>query len=221
MSSRTIQIDDALHEYMLSVSLRETDSLRRIREYTATRPDSNMQISPEQGQLMSLIVKLINAKKIVEIGTYTGYSALALAGAMGDDGRLLTIDCNAETSDIAKNFWSDAGLIHKIEAKLGNAIDILKYLIEDKAIFGQVDLVFIDADKANYSLYYELALKLIRPQGLIMIDNVLWGGSVIDDQDTSKDTLAIRLLNDQLKNDSRIEMTLIPVGDGLTIARKK
>ena len=221
MSSRTIQIDDALHEYMLSVSLRETDSLRRIREYTATRPDSNMQISPAQGQLMSLIVKLINAKKIVEIGTYTGYSALALAGAMGDDGRLLTIDCNAETSDIAKNFWSDAGLIHKIEAKLGNAIDILKYLIEDKAIFGQVDLVFIDADKANYSLYYELALKLIRPQGLIMIDNVLWGGSVIDDQDTSKDTLAIRLLNDQLKNDSRIEMTLIPVGDGLTIARKK
>ena len=221
MSSKTIQINDALHEYMLSVSLREMDSLKCIREYTANRPDSNMQISPEQGQLISLIIKLIGAKKIKEIGTFTGYSALAFASAMDDDGKLITIDCNEKTTDVAKSFWKDAGFENKIEPKLGKAIDILNSLIRNESLSGQVDLVFIDADKANYVSYYELALELIRPKGLVMIDNVLWGGSVIDAQDTRKDTIAIKKFNAHLKNDSRIEMSLVPIGDGLTIARKK
>ena len=221
MSSKTIQINDALHEYMLSVSLREMDSLKCIREYTAHRPDSNMQISPEQGQLISLIIKLIGAKKIVEIGTFTGYSALTFASAMDDDGTLITIDCNEKTTDIAKSFWKDAGFENRIESKLGEASEILESLIRNESLCGQVDLVFIDADKANYISYYEFALKLIRPKGLVMIDNVLWGGSVIDTQDTRKDTIAIKNFNAHLKNDSRIEMSLVPIGDGLTIARKK
>ena len=220
MSSKTIQLTDALHKYMLSVSLAETDSLRRIREYTANLPDSNMQISPEQGQLMALLVKLINATKVVEIGTYTGYSALVFASAM-TEGRVITIDSDAGISKVAADFWKEAGLEDRIEHILGEATNVLEDLISDAATNCSVDLVFIDADKKNYLSYYESAMKLLRPNGLILIDNVLWGGSVIDFENMHPDTMAIRELNQYLMTDKRVEISLVPIGDGLTIARKK
>ena len=220
MSSKTIKLTEALHKYLLSVSLREADYLRKIREYTATLPDSNMQISPEQGQLMALLTKLIDARKVLEIGTYTGYSALSFATAMSK-GVVVTIDRNSDTTNIATTFWKDAGVLDKIDSRVGNANDILRSLIQVESLAGTFDLVFIDADKENYISYYEYALELIRTNGLILIDNVLWGGSVIDSKNKEKDTLAIRRLNEHLKVDTRIDMSLVPIGDGLTIARKK
>ena len=157
---------------------------------------------------------------MLEIGTYTGYSALSFATAMSK-GVVVTIDRNSDTTNMATTFWKDAGVLDKIDSRVGNANDILRSLIQVESLAGTFDLVFIDADKENYVSYYEYALELIRTNGLILIDNVLWGGSVIDSKNKEKDTLAIRRLNEHLKVDTRIDMSLVPIGDGLTIARKK
>lgn len=217
---RTTFLTDALHGYLLSVSLREPGVLRRLREDTSTRPRHGMQIGPEQGQFMALLVELIGAKKCLEIGTFTGYSALFVALAIPDDGTLITCDISEEYTGRAKPFWEEAGVAGKIDLRIGPALETLDGLIAGGES-GSFDFVFIDADKTNYQGYFQRALDLTRPGGLIVVDNVLWGGRVIDPSRDDESTEAIRAFNAALSNDPRISLSMVPVGDGLTLARKR
>ncbi|MGE0155227.1 MAG: O-methyltransferase [Reyranellaceae bacterium] len=212
--------NEKLYDYALATWLRDSDLKRRLREETAKLSGGGMQIGPDQGQLMALLVKSIAARRIVEIGTFTGYSALCMAEALPADGKLIACDNSVEWTDIARRYWREAGVADRIELRLGAAIDTLYRLLGDGES-GTFDLAFIDADKANYERYYESCLLLLRKGGLILIDNVLWGGSVIDPSKTDDDTVAIRELNLKLRDDDRIDLALIPTGDGLTIARKR
>lgn len=220
MSRQTIGLDPALHDYLLSVSVREPDVARRLREETAAMPQASMQIAPEQGQLMALLVRLTGARRVLEIGTFTGYSALIMARALPTDGTILACDVSAEWTAIARRYWREAGVEAKIDLRLAPALDTVAALIADRRADG-FDFIFIDADKENYDAYYEAALTLARPGGLIAIDNVLWGGSVANEDDRRPMTLAIRALNAKLKDDARIDLSLVPIGDGLTLARKR
>ena len=229
MEKSDIQISKGLYEYILSVSLREHDALRRLREVTAKDPSAIMQIPPEQGQFMALLVKILGAKKAIEIGTYTGYSTLSVALAMPDNSITVTCDINSEWANIGRNYWKEAGVENKIELRIGPALDTLDGLIND----GQentFDFAFIDADKINYDGYYERSLKLLRPGGIIAIDNVFLFGSVVDpgllDEDlktriSDSDILAVRSLNKKLKHDERVDLSMLPIADGLTLVRKK
>jgi caffeoyl-CoA O-methyltransferase len=220
MSSRTISLSDPLHDYLLSVSLREPDVLRRLRKETAKVPMAVMQISPEQGQFMALLVEVLGARRTIEVGTFTGYSALAVALALPAGGRVIACDINEETTAIGRRYWAEAGVANKIDLRLAPAAETLSGLLaEGKA--GRFDFMFIDADKTNYDTYYELGLKLVRPGGLIAIDNVLWGGAVIDRNDRTPDTKAIRALNKKLNADARVSLSMVPIGDGLTLARRR
>lgn len=217
---RFTQLNDALHEYMLSVSLREPDVLRRLREDTATRPHHGMQIGPEQGQFMALMIELIGARKCLEIGTFTGYSALSVALALPDDGTLIACDISEEFTAHAKPFWEASGVGGKIDLRIGPALETLDGLIADGQK-GSFDFVFIDADKPNYLGYFQRALDLIHQGGLIAIDNIFWGGSVIDASRDDDNTNAIRAFNTALSNDPRITLSIVALGDGLTLARKR
>lgn len=212
--------NEKLYDYTLTTWLRDSDLKRRLREETAKLTAGGMQIGPDQGQLMALLVKSIGARRIVEIGTFTGYSALCMAEAMPEDGQLIACDVSAEWTAIARRYWQEAGVADRIDLRLGAATDTLYRLLGDGQN-GAFDLAFIDADKANYERYYESCLLLLRKGGLILIDNVLWGGSVMDPNKTDDDTVAIRELNLKLRDDDRIDLALIPTGDGLTIARKR
>jgi predicted O-methyltransferase YrrM len=220
MSNRTIPIDERLHGYLLEHSLRESDVKRRLREVTASLEWSGMQIAPEQGQLMALLVELIGARRIIEIGTFTGYSALCMAEAMPADGTLICCDLNEEWTGIARGFWREAGVEERIDLRLAPALETLDALLADGEE-GQFDMTFIDADKANYTRYFERCLTLVRPGGLILFDNTLWGGRVADPDVQDEDTRAIRALNDRLLGDQRVTLSLVPIGDGLTLARKR
>jgi predicted O-methyltransferase YrrM len=220
MSNHTIKVDDALYDYILRVSVRELPLLRELREETAALPNSSMQISPEQGQLMYLLVKLIGARRCLEIGVFTGYSSLCVAMALPEDGQLIACDSSEEWTDIARRYWHRAGLQNKIELRLAPALRTLEQLLRDHEQ-AQYDFVFIDADKTNYLNYYEAAFKLLRPGGLIAVDNTLWGGSVTDSNDDSESTKAIRAFNEALYADPRVDLSLVPIGDGLTLARKR
>ena len=220
MSNRTIVLNDTLYEYLISVSLREADVLRRLREETAEMPQHNMQIAPEQGQFMALLVELIQARRCLEVGTFTGYSALAVAMALPPDGRLIACDISEEFTSRAKPFWEEAGVAGKIDLRLGSALDTLDGLLNDGEA-GTFDFAFIDADKVNYASYFQRAFDLIRPGGLIAVDNVLWKGAVADPAQGDEDTEAIRAFNDQLSDDPRISLSLLPIADGLTLARKR
>jgi O-methyltransferase len=220
MSNRTLTLTPPLYEYLSSVSVREPALLRRLRQETAHDAAANMQIGPEQGQFMALLVELIGARTIIEIGTYTGYSSLCMALAMPDDGRLVCCDVSEAWTAIARRYWVEAGVDDRIELRLAPALDTLLQLLQEGA-GGQFDLVFIDADKENYLEYYELALRLLRPGGLMMVDNTLWNGAVIDNRDHSEVTEAIRHFNQVLYEDDRINLSLVPIGDGLTLALKK
>ncbi|MAF95798.1 MAG: SAM-dependent methyltransferase [Rhodospirillaceae bacterium] len=220
MSSRTIVLNDALYEYLLSVSLREPGVLGRLREETAKMPEHNMQISPEQGQFMALLVELTGASKCLEVGTFTGYSALAVALALPEDGTLVTCDISEEFTSRAKPYWREAGVAGKIDLRLGPALETLDALIADGES-GAFDFAFIDADKVNYQGYFQRALDLIRPGGLILVDNVLWSGAVADPARGDEDTEAIRAFNQARAGDPRISLSLVPIGDGLTLARKR
>lgn len=220
MSHRTIPIDERLHGYLLEHSLRESDVKRRLREVTASLEWSRMQIAPEQGQLMALLVELIGARRIIEIGTFTGYSALCMAEAMPADGTLICCDLNEDWTSLARGFWREAGVEERIDLRLAPALDTLDALLAQGGE-GQFDMAFIDADKANYTLYFDRCLALVRPGGLILLDNTLWGGRVADPDDQDEDTRAIRALNDQLLGDQRVTLCLVPIGDGLTLARKR
>ncbi len=220
MSKRSIGLSAKLHDYLLSVSLREPEVLARLREETAALPMAGMQIAPEQGQLMALLVRLTGARQYLEIGTFTGYSALSVALAMPFEGRVLACDINPETTAVAQRYWAAAGVAGKIELRLAPALETLdKLLAQGQA--GRFDMAFIDADKENYDGYYERVLRLVRPNGLIMIDNVLWDGDVADPKKTDPDTEALRALNRKLRDDERVDLTLLPMADGITLARKR
>lgn len=220
MSTQTLQMDEQLLGYIREVGIREPKILKELRAETAILGDwSVMQISPEQGQLMSLLVEITGAKKFLEVGTFTGYSSLVCALAMPSDGRVVTCDISEEWTALARKYWQAAGVASKMDLRIGPAAETLGSLAASAA--GTFDLMFIDADKTGYDSYYELGLKLLRPGGLMLIDNVLWGGAVTDPSDHEPDTLAIRALNLKIRQDERVTHSLVPVGDGLTLARKK
>jgi len=220
VSNRTIALDDRLHAYLLEHSLREDPVRRRLREYTASHELARMQIAPEQGQLMSLLVELLAARNAIEIGTFTGYSALCIAQALPADGELICCDLSEEWTAVGISYWEEAGVRHKIDLRIAPALETLDGLLAEGRA-GDFDLAFIDADKGHYLDYYRRCLALVRRGGLILFDNTLWGGSVADPQDCEPDTLAIRDLNDALHHDPAITLSLVPIGDGLTLARKR
>ena len=218
MSNKTLCITEDLYVYMLSVSLREPDILRELRAETAQDENANMQISPEQGQFMGLLVKLLGAERTLDIGVYTGYSSLCIALALPKRGRVIACDVNREWTDMARRYWLKAGMEDRIELHLAPARQTLEDLLRQGA--DSFDFAFIDADKINYDMYYEYCLQLIRPGGLIAIDNVLWDGAVADPAINDADTLAIRALNEKIHLDRRVEISLVPIADGLGLVRK-
>ena len=220
MSRRTLSVDDALYRYLLDQSLREHPAQAALRASTASHPHAGMQISPEQGQLMALLVKLIGARRALEIGVFTGYSALAVALALPDEGRLLACDVSDEYTRVGRPYWEQAGVAHKIELRLAPALATLDARLAAGEA-GQYDFAFIDADKRSYDGYYERCLQLLRAGGLIAIDNTLWGGKVAHAAGDDADTAALQALNAKLHGDARIDLSLLPIGDGLTLARKR
>jgi caffeoyl-CoA O-methyltransferase len=220
MSNRTIDLTDALYDYLLSVSLRETDLQRRLREETAALPMARMQISPEQGQFMALLARLLGARRVLEVGVFTGYSSLAVALALPADGRIVACDVSEEWTAVARRYWAEAGVAGRIDLRLAPAVDTLDALIAGGGA-GTFDLAFIDADKTAYLDYYERALELLRPGGLLMTDNTLWSGRVADPEVGDADTVALRHYNEHQHRDARIDLSLVPIGDGLTLARKR
>ncbi len=204
---------------MLSVSLREPEVLSKLREETEQHPLSRMQIAPEQGQFMAMLVKLIGARRCLEIGVFTGYSSLSVALALPPNGELIALDMSADWTAIARRYWQLAGVANKIDLRLAPALVSLEQL-DTASNAGTFDFIFIDADKANYINYYDYAIRFLRPGGLIVIDNVLWSGDVADPSINDKDTSALRAFNERLHHDKRVDLSMIPMGDGLTIARK-
>lgn len=219
MTNRTLTLDDTLYHYVLDHSLREHAALAGLRKATAGHPHAGMQIGPEQGQFMALLVKLIGARRTIEIGVFTGYSALAVALALPEDGRVLACDVSDEYTAVGRPFWQQAGVAHKIDLKLAPALETLDAAIA-RGEAGQFDFAFIDADKTGYDAYYERCLVLLRQGGLIAIDNTLWNGAVARPANDAN-TTALQALNEKLHQDDRIDLSMLPVGDGLTLARKR
>lgn len=220
MTNRTLSLDDALYQYLIEHSVRDDALLRTLREVTARDAMHDMQIAPEQGQFMALLVELIGAERIIEVGTFTGYSALCMARAMPPHGELICCDTSEEWTGIARRFWRSAGVEGRIQLRIAPALDTLDRLIAQGQA-GRFDMVFIDADKANYVRYYERGLALLRQGGLLLFDNTLWGGTVADPGVCDDDTRAIRQLNDTLLDDPRVSTSLVPIGDGLSLVRKR
>jgi len=220
MSPRTIEMSDRLYAYLLQTGVRESEDARLLREETqALHGPSGMQISPEQGQFMGFLARLIGARKAIELGTFTGYSALCVTEAMGPDGHLIACDVSEEWTSVARQAWKRAGVADRIDLRLAPAADTLAELIAANQQ-DRFDLAFIDADKENYPMYFEQLLQLVRPGGLILVDNVLWGGAVADPSNNNPSTQAIRAFNEAVHNDDRIDMSLVPIGDGLTVIRR-
>ena len=220
MSNTTIQLNEELYDYLLSVSLKEDEVLTSLRKTTSSMPGSRMQIAPDQGQFMAMLIKIMGAERLIEIGTYTGYSTLVCAMAM-NKGQIIALDSDPVSTSVAKEFWKIAGVDHLIDFRLGDALVSLDKIINDEDGLSSFDFIFIDADKRNYKNYYEVGLQLLRENGIIIFDNVLWSGAVADSKDQNENTVALRELNEMLYKDNRIELSMIPVGDGLTIVRKK
>ena len=218
MSSRSLGLSENVYTYLLDHSLRDSQACLDLRAATADMEFGGMQVSPEQGQFMALLVSLMGVKKAIEVGTFTGYSALCVAQALPADGKIIACDISEEWTSIGQKYWKEAGVDHKIDLRIGPAIETLASL-EDEA--GTFDFGFIDADKVNYIRYYEVLLQLLRPGGLLLVDNVLWGGSVADMEDQEESTRAIRALNSLVHSDNRVDLSMLPVGDGLTLVRKR
>jgi predicted O-methyltransferase YrrM len=219
MTLRTVQVDERIYEYLLGTSLREHPAQAALREATRMHPHAGMQISPDQGQLMALLVKLLGARRTIEVGTFTGYSALTVALALPEDGRVLACDISDEYTRIGRPFWRQAGIEHKIELVLAPALQTLDARLA-AGDAGLYDFAFLDADKANYDAYFEVCLKLIHAGGLIALDNTLWSGAVARPAKDA-DTAALQALNTKLHHDQRIDLALLTVGDGLTLVRKR
>ena len=221
MSTHTIALTDSLREYLVRQGLRESETARALREHTLAASRWHvMQISPEQGAFMALLVRLLAARRVIEVGTFTGYSALVVAEALPEDGELVACDISEEWTSIGKTFWARAGVAGKIDLRLRPALETLDALVAGGEQ-GRFDFAFIDADKANYSAYYERCLKLLRPGGVVAIDNVLWSGRVVDATAQDDDTVAIRALNARIRSDQRVHAAMLPIGDGLTLAVKR
>ncbi|POA51270.1 MULTISPECIES: class I SAM-dependent methyltransferase [unclassified Pseudomonas] len=220
MTARTLNLDDALYQYLLDVSLRDTPLLRRLRDETRALPTARWQVAPEQGQFLALLVKLIGARRVLEVGTFTGYSALCMAQALPGDGSLVCCDLPGDYNATAHRYWQEAGVQQLIDLRLAPALETLASL-ERQGQGNSFDLIFIDADKANYPAYLEFALRLLRTGGLAVFDNTLWSGRVLEVAPASEDTRAIQALNRALKDDPRIDLSLLPLGDGLTLCRKR
>jgi predicted O-methyltransferase YrrM len=218
VSNRTIGLSDELHAYVVAHASPEHEVLRGLRERTAKLPQHNMQISRDQGALLALLVRLLEARRCLEIGTFTGYSSTAVGLALPPDGSLICCDVSEEWTRVARQAWQDAGIAERVQLRLGPAVDTLDTLLAEgrERTF---DFAFIDADKSGYDSYYERCLRLVRPGGLIAIDNVLWSGRVVDPDADDGDTVAIRTLNDKVTADARVESLILPVADGLTLAR--
>ena len=219
LSSRSYGLDGQIYEYLCDVSLREPEILTQLRRETAAMPGAGMQISPEQGQFMALLVELSGARRYVEVGTFTGYSALVVALALPADGRIVACDVSPDYTAVARRYWAEAGVAEKIDLRLGAAAETLAGLAETGV--EAFDLAFIDANKDDYDIYYEHCLGLVRPGGLLLIDNVLWSGAVADSRRQDPDTRAIRALNSKLHDDDRVSISMVPIGDGLTLALKR
>jgi len=220
MSVATITMTEALYDYLLKTTLREPELLARLRHETAVLPSGGMQISPEQGQLMGLLIELIGARRSLEVGVFTGYSSTVVALALPPEGRLVACDVSAEWTDVARRYWREAGVESKIELHVRPALQTLDALLA-AGDAGSFDFAFIDADKPNYDAYYERCLTLLRPGGLVAVDNTLWSGAVSDETDQRETTRAIRALNVKIAADSRVTASLVPIGDGLYLARKR
>ena len=219
MSFRNAYIEESIYNYLLENSLRDLPVLKKLREETQKMPLGRMQISPDQGQFMAMLVRLIVPKKIVEVGTFTGYSSLVMALALPENGKIVACDISEKFTRKARRFWKEAGVADKIELRLGHARETLEMMLNE-GLSGTFDMAFIDADKENYKIYYEKCLELLRPGGLILIDNVLWYGRPADPDASDADTVAIREFNKFLYKDHRVDISLLSVGDGLTLARK-
>jgi caffeoyl-CoA O-methyltransferase len=220
MTSKSIGLPDAVHAYVLRWGLREPAILARLREETAAHPRSSMQIAPEQGAVLALLVELLGARRCLEIGTFTGYSSLAVALALPDDGRLVCCDVSDDYTSVARRYWAEAGVADRVDLRLGPAIESLDRLLADGA-GGTFDLAFIDADKPSYPAYWERCLELVRPGGVIAIDNVLWGGRVADPSADDDSTRTLRRVNEMVAADQRVRHVLLAIADGMTIARKR
>jgi predicted O-methyltransferase YrrM len=220
MTKKTLGLDNQLYDYLLSTSLREPDILRRLREETANHPAAMMQIAPEQGQFMALLVQLLGATKTLELGVFTGYSSLCVALALPPNGKIVACDVSEEFTSVARRYWQEAGVADKIDLRLAPGLETLDRLLAAGEA-GTFDFAFIDADKGNYQGYYERSLQLIRLGGLLAIDNVLWGGRVADPQVQDNSTQAIRAFNEKLHQDERVSLSLVPIADGLTLALKR
>ena len=220
MSNQSIQLTPELYTYLRDVSLRESDLLQELRERTRQMPEARMQIAPEQGQFMTLLARLLGVRQALEIGVFTGYSALCVAAALPADGRLIACDISAEYTAIAQEYWARAGVADRIDLRLAPASETLAALLAEGAA-GSFDLAFIDADKTGYAGYYEQCLALLRPGGLIVVDNVLWNGRVLDTASADEDTRAIQAFNRRIHKDVRVDLSLVPVGDGLSLLRKR
>ena len=219
MSNRTIAVDDALYTYLLDIGVKDSDVLRELRAHTAAMPEAGMQIAPEQGQFMFWLLQTLNARRTIEVGVFTGYSTLVTAMALPQNGEVVACDISVEYTAIAREFWQRAGVASRIDLQLRPALDTLVELLQQGRA-GQFDFAFIDADKENYLAYYEAILPLLRVGGVIAIDNVLWSGRVIDAADNDSSTVALREFNRVLRDDQRIALSVVPIGDGLTLARK-
>ncbi|HXF07189.1 MAG TPA: class I SAM-dependent methyltransferase [Candidatus Acidoferrales bacterium] len=220
MSRKTLTMDDRLSAYLCQFGVREPDIARALREETAGMPESNMQIAPEQGQFLDFLIRAIGARRTLEIGVYTGYSALITALALPEDGELIACDINAQWTATAQRYWQQAGVSNRIRLHLRPALETLRELI-DSGESGQFDFAFIDADKTGYAAYFEACLDLLRPGGIIAVDNTLWSGHVADPAVADADTVALRAFNAARRNDERIDLSLLPIADGLTLARKR
>ncbi len=220
MSRRSIGLDESLHDYILDVSLREHPALRELRDVTAGLEEAEMQIAPEQGQFMALLVRAINARRTLEVGVFTGYSAMAVAMALPPGAQVVACDISEDWTSIGKRYWQEAGVADRIDLRIGPASETLATLIES-GDEGTFDFAFIDADKENYETYFEQCMQLVRKGGIIVLDNVLWSGKVADPQNEETETAALRSINRMLHSDDRVDLSMIPVGDGLTLARKR
>jgi len=220
MAYKSLGLSPQLYEYLLSVSLRESATLQQLRQETAVLPQSVMQVTPDEGQFLGFLVQLLGVRKALEIGVFTGYSSLAVALALPEDGQLIACDVNETYTAIAHRYWEAAGVAHKVDLRLAPALETLDALLAEGQ-GGSFDFAFIDADKTNYWAYFERSLQLLRPGGLIAVDNVLWSGQVIDPDNHEPSTEAIRTFNQRLHQDERIHLCVLPISDGITLALKR
>lgn len=220
MASTSQGLSPELIAYLVEHGVRESDLLARLRDETSSIPEANMQIPPEQGAFLAMLVRLMGARRCLELGTFTGYSSLTVALAMPPDGRLVCCDMSEEWTSVARRYWAEAGVADRVELRLGPALESLDALLDEGAA-GTFDFAFVDASKREYPDYHERILRLLRSGGLVVYDNVLWGGAVIDPAETDPDTVGVRRLNDRLATDERVDLAMLPVADGLALARKR